>query len=103
MRWYGFAMDQNYSSAFYGAGILNQLGLGTKKNIKEAIRLYTESSAKGHRIAPYMMGQLHETGTGVPKNRALAIRWYRVSAKRKYAKAAARLSKMTGQNPKTNS
>lgn len=102
MRWYDFAMDRKYPAAYYGAAIIHQLGLGTKVNLKEAVRLYTESSNRGHRIAPFMLGQLYETGTGVPKNITEAIRWYQLSAKRKYARAGTRARKLLAKNYKPN-
>ncbi|MBE6406443.1 MAG: SEL1-like repeat protein [Lentisphaerae bacterium] len=58
-------------------GYCYQFGIGTKKNLPEAIKWYARSAAQGNREANVYLGFCYLTGKGVPKNRREAEKHFR--------------------------
>jgi TPR repeat protein len=55
-------------------------GLGTIKNLKEAINWYKKSAELGNCYAQNSLGYMFEEGLGVERDEAKAVEWYTLSA-----------------------
>ena len=78
-KWYARAAAQRSSSApdaAYRLGYLYEKGLGGKKDIQTACRLYRKAAKVGHPDAQCALGYLYEKGLGLPQNHAKARKWY---------------------------
>lgn len=78
-KWYARAAAQRSSDApdaAYRLGYLCEKGLGGKKDIQTAYRLYRRAAKNGHAYAQRALGYLYEKGLGLPKNHAKARKWY---------------------------
>jgi hypothetical protein len=74
-------------------------GQGVKRDLNEAIRLYTLSANQGHPGAQCNLGNIYSDGLGVEKDLNEAIRLYTLSANQGFAAAQCNLGNMyeTGQ------
>ncbi len=61
-EWVMKAVDQRNESAMYQAAYLLENGFGTKKNIEEALKLYTESAEKGVASSMMRLYQIYSEG-----------------------------------------
>ena len=78
-KWYARAAAQRSSDApdaAYRLGYLYEKGLGGKKEIQTAYRLYRRAAQNGHADAQRALGYLYEKGLGLPQNHAKARKWY---------------------------
>ena len=78
-KWYARAAAQRSSSApdtAYRLGYLYEKGLGGKKDMQTACRLYRKAAKVGHPDAQRALGYLYEKGLGLPENHAKARKWY---------------------------
>ena len=78
-KWYARAAAQRSSSApdaAYRLGYLCENGLGSKKDVQTACRLYRCAAKNGHADAQRALGYLYEKGLGLPENHAKARKWY---------------------------
>jgi TPR repeat protein len=55
-------------------------GLGTTKNIADAIRLYDTAAKAGEFLAQIELGRIYSRGIGVPADPDAARRWYSAAA-----------------------
>lgn len=77
-KWYTRALKQHSSDtpdAAYRLGWLYERGLGGKKDIKTACRLYRYAAKNGHADAQRALGYCYEKGLGLHKNYAKARKW----------------------------
>ena len=78
-KWYARAAAQRSSDApdaAYRLGYLYEKGLGGKKDVQTAYRLYHRAAKNGHADAQRALGYLYEKGLGLHKNHAKARKWY---------------------------
>ena len=78
-KWYARAAAQRSNDApdaAYRLGYLCENGLGGKKDIQTACRLYRRAAKNGHADAQRALGYLYEKGLGLPENHAKARKWY---------------------------
>ena len=78
-KWYTRALKQHSSDtpdAAYRLGYLYEKGLGGKKDIQTACRLYRYAAKNGHADAQRALGYCYEKGLGLPENHAKARKWY---------------------------
>lgn len=71
---YGYAKSQ------FQLGQMYEQGIGTKKNMKEAIYWYERATDQKYLKAEYNMGLLYLEGNGVKKNYKLALYWLEKAA-----------------------
>jgi len=55
-------------------------GLGTPKNLAEAIRLYEAAGKAGDFFAQIELGRIFSRGAGVPPDLEVALKWYSAAA-----------------------
>jgi uncharacterized protein len=55
-------------------------GLGTGKNLPEAVRLYEAAAEAGEFLAQVALGRIYSHGADVPANPGAARRWYSAAA-----------------------
>jgi uncharacterized protein len=55
-------------------------GLGTAKNLTEAIRLYEAAGNAGDFFAQIELGRIYSRGAGLPPNLEAAMKWYSAAA-----------------------
>jgi TPR repeat protein len=55
-------------------------GLGVRKDMTAAPRLYEAAAASGEFLAQVALGRLYSQGIDVPEDRAAALRWYSAAA-----------------------
>ena len=96
-------MNQDYTSAYYGMGLLYKDGLGVPKDPKEAMRLFRLASNKGDRRAPYEVGLMYEKGVGVDVDKAEALKWYRLAMRREFFAAREKVKALGGEIANNNS
>ena len=78
-KWYARAAAQRSSSApdtAYRLGYLYEKGLGGKKDVQTAYRLYRRAAKNGYADAQRALGYLYEKGLGLPRSYAKAYKWY---------------------------
>ena len=83
-KWYTRALKQHSSDtpdAAYRLGWLYECGLGGKKDIQTACRLYRRAAKNGHADAQRALGYCYEKGLCLPKNYAKARKWYTRAAR----------------------
>ena len=79
--WYNQAQSQSgHAQALYEVGRLYQLGLGFKKNVKEAMEWFTLSAKDGYSIAQNELGELYYKGRDTKRNYKLAMDYFRKAA-----------------------
>eukprot|EP01040_Poterioochromonas_malhamensis_P010136 gene10136-11021_t len=77
--------------ARYLIGVCYSEGLGTKKDIREALRWYRMSAEQGYSAAQAYMAFAYYSGMGMVQNLQEAVRWYTMSADQGYAAAQCNL------------
>ena len=83
-KWYVRAAAQRSSDApdaAYRLGYLHEKGLGGKKDIQTAYRLYRRAAKNSHADAQRALGYLYEKGLGLPENHTKARKWYTRAAR----------------------
>ena len=78
-KWYTRALKQHSSDtpdAAYRLGWLYERGLGGKKDIQKACRLYRKAAKAGCAEAQRALGYLYDKGLGLPRSYAKAYKWY---------------------------
>lgn len=77
-KWYARAAAQRSSApdAAYRLGCLYEKGLGGKKDMQTACRLYRYAAKNGHADAQRALGYLYDKGLGLPRSYAKAYKWY---------------------------
>ncbi len=68
-------------NAQYRLADLYRRGIGTKKDVKAAHRLYTAVAKKGHAGAQFALGRMYANGEGVKQSYSRAAEWYVLAAK----------------------
>ncbi|MDO6761475.1 tetratricopeptide repeat protein [Tamlana sp. 2_MG-2023] len=63
--------------AQYNLGLMYEQGLGTNKNLEEAVHWYRESSMQGNSAAQFNLGVCYENGNGTAIDFDKANEWYR--------------------------
>ena len=74
------AAEQGHSWAQFGAGLLDEKGLGCETNNYEAVRWYTLAAEQGHIVAQNNLGLMYFEGRGVASNDWIAVKWFRKAA-----------------------
>lgn len=80
--------------AKYNLGLMNELGLGVKKDRKKAIKFYHMSANDGFDKAQFALGNAYFHGVGVKQNRLLAVKYYQLAANQNNKEAKSVLSKI---------
>ena len=89
------AAQQENDEGQNGLGQMFELGLGTKKSLKDAAHWYTKSASKGNPVACYNLGCLLETGEiGEAPNIPKAIKYLRDAERFGHPHAAQKLSEL---------
>lgn len=68
-------------------GVQFENGLGTSRNVAEAIKWYGPAAEGGNKHASYALGRLYEEGADVPLDVALGARYFEKAAEAGYAPA----------------
>ena len=80
-HWYQRAAEQGYSDAQHNLGLAYARGLGTPKNIPEAVKWWRAAGLKGNSDSQYNLGIIYATGAkGVNQNFKEAKRWWLLAA-----------------------
>ena len=88
------ALEGSTESQF-AAGRCFASGRGVKKNLEEAVRLYTVASDDGYcQHAQFALGECYRLGKGVGKDLGEAVRLYKQSAGQGHIEAIEKLKKM---------
>ena len=53
-----------------------EMGIGMKKNLAQAVLIYSQAADKGCAEAAFHLGELYEQGDGLPQDYQQAIEWY---------------------------
>ncbi|MBT5185270.1 MAG: sel1 repeat family protein [Kordiimonadaceae bacterium] len=84
---YNYAYDEylmdaenGHPEAQFYMGVLYFNGVGTKKDLTEALRWYKLSARKGFPIAQHSIANMYEIGVGVEQNYQEAFNWYKKAA-----------------------
>lgn len=75
-------------------GLINEYGIGVKKNIKKAIKWYKLSCNKENLFGLLFLGSLYERGYGVPLDERMAFNLYEKAIKHNYPVAKRQLAFM---------
>jgi len=86
--------DKGDVSAQYAMGLSYYSGLGTTKNLPEAMKWFRLAAGQGLAQAEYCLGVMYAHGEGVPVNFGTAIEWYRKAASKGYGPAYHNLGTM---------
>jgi uncharacterized protein len=81
-RLLSMAASQGASRAVVNLARMHAEGLGTRRNVPEAIRLY-KTVANVEFLAPVELGRIYSRGLGVPSDPREALKWYTAAAERK--------------------
>ncbi|WP_347303652.1 tetratricopeptide repeat protein [Croceibacterium sp. TMG7-5b_MA50] len=80
-RWYDRALDVGHLAAAQIMGDMSFEGVGTRRNVRRAVRYYRQAARFGLPSAQYSLAQLLEFGDeGVPQDLEEALGWYREAA-----------------------
>ncbi len=80
------------SAAQYDIALRYANGVGTKKNLAEAL-LWAEAAAeRGHSSAQYLLGSAYQQGLGTPPDTTKALTWYLRASEKGSDKAALKLA-----------
>jgi TPR repeat protein len=95
MSWYLKAAQQNWADAQFRLAVLYERGIGTEKNVAQAVQLYRSAANQGHAEAQNVLGALYAVGDdGVEQDYQQALAWFQKSAAQGYAKAEKNLGDM---------
>ena len=86
--------DGGDPEAMTNVGMLYNLGLGVKRDYKEAAAWYEKAAQLGFVLAQFDLGNLYYDGQGVARDRKQAARWYLAAAKGGSPKAQLYLAQM---------
>ncbi|HVP38635.1 MAG TPA: RDD family protein [Candidatus Saccharimonadales bacterium] len=91
--------DAGSAPAQYVAGLCRELGLGCRRDDREAVGWYRKAAEQGLTRAMVSLAHMYSLGQGVPRNYNQALEWGRKAADRGDASAMAGLASMfhTGQ------
>ena len=78
-RWLSMAASQGASRAVVNLARMHAEGLGTSRNVPEAIRLY-KSVADVEFLASAELGRIYSRALGVPTDPDEALKWYTAAA-----------------------
>jgi uncharacterized protein len=81
-RLLSMAASQGASRAVVNLARMHAEGLGTRRNVPEAIRLYKTVAAVEF-LAPVELGRIYSRGLGVPSDAHEALKWYTAAAESK--------------------
>ena len=79
--------DEGHQGAQYHLGWIYENGIGLKKNIVEAERLYKLSASQGNVKAQANLGLMYLKGEGIKRDLREAVRWIKRSAESGYPKS----------------
>lgn len=74
------AAKEGHADSQFNIALMNEKGIGTVKNEKEAVAWYNKSAEQGNMGAQFNLGVLYENGKGAPVDFAKANKWYRKAA-----------------------
>jgi eukaryotic-like serine/threonine-protein kinase len=95
LSWYLKAAQQDFPDAQYRLGVMYEKGLGTSKDIQNAVKYYRSASDHGNPESENVLGTLYATGdAGVPQDDKQAVALYQKAADQGYAKAEKNLGDM---------
>lgn len=72
--------EQGDAVAQTSLGVMYELGRGTARNNREAVRWYREAATRRHAAAQYDLAGMYRNGEGVPTDLTLAYAWYSLAA-----------------------
>ena len=87
----GDAAAQNY------IGIHHYLGLGVKRNLRQAMQWFEQSARAGEINAQYNLGLMYENGHHVQQDYVKAYTWYYIAAERGSGNAARRIRALNNE------
>lgn len=93
--WEALAARGN-SEANFNLGILSEDGLGTPRDMRQALALYEHAARGGSRAAQYRLGLIYSTDGRVPADPQKAEHWLTMAAQQGDADAARRLEQLRG-------
>ena len=79
--------DEGHQGAQYHLGWIYENGIGLKKNLVEAERLYKLSASQGNVKAQANLGLMYLKGEGIKRDLREAVRWIKRSAESGYPKS----------------
>jgi uncharacterized protein len=80
MKLYTPLAEKDDAEAQFNLGVMNQLGQGTDKNDKAAVKWFEKSAALGNPEAQVKLGEMYHEGKGVEKNSKTAAELYAKAA-----------------------
>jgi localization factor PodJL len=78
--WFKESGKENVANSRYNLGVLYQQGLGTLKNVANAMDMYRSAALLGHPEAQYNLGIAYAEGIGVPYSIESAVHYFEQSA-----------------------
>jgi TPR repeat protein len=96
--------DSGNAAAQNGIGVLLDLGLGVKQNLKGSVKWYLEAAQNGLPAAQVNLAEMYDHGRGVPVNKQEAMKWYHEAAKQgdKRGQCYLGLMYLSGEGTKKN-
>jgi hypothetical protein len=88
------AAEAGNPQAQFNLGARYKTGLGVKKDLKKAAKLYQQAADQDFATAQVALGALYETGQGVQKNLQEAVKLYEKAAKNGLPKAQQALARL---------
>ncbi|MGK0190536.1 MAG: TPR repeat protein [Verrucomicrobiales bacterium] len=85
------AADQGYSPAQADFGIALEEGVGTNKDISQAVKAYQQAAAGGNPVGLFRLGNCYENGFGIGKDQTKAAENFQKSGQAGYAEAQHRM------------
>lgn len=81
------AAQEGYAEAQYNAGRCYEKGIGTEKDLKQAVYYYHLAAAKNHSEAQFNLGNCYQKGIQVKKDIKKAITFYELAANQEHTEA----------------
>ncbi len=78
--WYRLASEAGIANAQYNLGVLTARGLGVRKDLETAFRLFLAAAEAGHADAQTAAGLAYMYGSGIQQNRLQAASWFQAAS-----------------------
>jgi uncharacterized protein len=91
-------VEKGDSRAQFYLGFMHDMGFGTPKNDKEALKFYKLAAKQGDSRAQLFSGFMHEFGRGTPEDSPEAFKWYRLAAEQGSVKAQVNIYRLAKKN-----
>lgn len=85
--WNAVKGDPDDSNALCHLGLFYEQGIGTEKNMEQAITCYRQAAEQGEAMAQFTLGVCYFFGNGLKQDNQLALEWINKAADQNWAEA----------------